>query len=154
MMIELGEERRASPAYKDVAIRQYLHVALGIREQPVGVGVLVHQAGNHFIFVDLDHNGAGLIYSVYVAIVEDCNSTVGMAAGVMLKGGPDTRTHFEVAILPAKTPDDLSRLPVDLVHRASPAGRDEQVILVIYIYGVDVEVIVGCVVRLLQPDVL
>jgi hypothetical protein len=28
------------------------------------------------------------------------------------------------------------------------------VILIIHVYGVDVEVIVGCVVRLLQPDVL
>jgi hypothetical protein len=124
MMIELGEERRASPAYKDVAIRQYLHVALGIREQPVGVGILAHQGGAHFIFVDLDHYAAGLIYSVYVAVIEDGNSTVGVVAGVMLKGGSDTSTHVEVAVLPTKTPDYLSRLPVDLVHRRCPASRD------------------------------
>ncbi len=78
----------------------------------------------------------------------------GLRRASCLKDGPDTRTHLEVALLAAETPDDLARLAVDLVHGAGPAGGDEQVILVVYVYGVDVEVVEGFVVRLLEPDVV
>jgi hypothetical protein len=51
-------------------------------------------------------------------------------------------------------PDHLPALAVDLVDGTGRAGGDEQVILVIHVYGVDVEVVVGLGVRLVEADVL
>src|SRR5215212_1188276 len=154
IMAELREDRRAAPAHKDVPVRQHLHAALGVGEQLVGVGVLAQQGGPHLVFVDLDHDAAGLYLSGHVTIVEDGDLTVGVAAGVVLESGPGAGTHLEVALLPAQTPDDLSRLSVDLVHGGGVAGGDEQVILIVYVYGVDVEVVVGLGVRRVEADVL
>src|SRR5215217_7873576 len=158
---ELRVERFAAPPDEHVSVGQHLEVTLGGREYLVWMRVLACQGGAHVIFVDLDHYAAGLYVFLDPAVVEDRYRAVGVAAGIVLPVGSGTVSHVEVALFPAKTPDDLSRLPVDLVHRASPAGRNEQVILVIYIYGVDVEVVesgleVGgrLVVRLLQPDVV
>src|ERR671912_1619589 len=105
MMIELREVRCAAPAYQDVAVGQYLRVALGIRKQFVGMGILAYQAGTHFIFVDLDRDGAGLFCSDHVAVIEDSDCTLGVAAGVLLKDGPDPLIHLGVALLSAPTPD-------------------------------------------------
>src|SRR5215213_5500889 len=64
-----------------------------------------------------------------------------MAAGVVLVVRSRPLTHGEVAFLSAKPPDDLARLAVDLVDGGGPAGRDQQVLVVVYVYGVDVEVV-------------
>ena len=77
-----------------------------------------------------------------------------MAADVVLEGEWGARAHLEVVLLPAQSPHDLACLAVDLVDGAGRAGGDEQVILVIHIYGVDVEVVVGLEIRLLEADVL
>src|SRR5688500_6800509 len=103
--------------------------------------IFSHQACTHSIFVDLDYYAARLFCCDHVAVIEDGDSTVGVSAGVMLKDGPDSRTHLEVALLAAQTPDDLPRLAVHFVHRASPAGRDDQVSARNRINGVDVEVV-------------
>ena len=82
-------------------------------------------------------------------IIEDGDSPVCLAAGVVLEGGSGTRTHLEVALLPAESPHDLARLSADLVHGTGRAGGDEQVILIIYVYGVDVEVVEVVGIRLI-----
>src|SRR5215212_9724518 len=64
-----------------------------------------------------------------------------MAAGVVLVVRPRPLTHGEVAFLSAKAPDHLAPLAVYLVDGGGPAGRDEQVSVVVYVHGVDVEVV-------------
>src|SRR5215212_907307 len=154
IVVELRVDRLTAPAHEDVAVRQYLHAALGLTEQLVGVGVLSRQPGAHGVFIDLDGDTAGLFYFVYVAVIEDGDSAVGMIAGVMLEGSHGARTHLEVALFPAELPDDLARLSVDLVNSAGITGGDEQVFLIVYIYGVDVEVVKGLGVRLIEADVV
>src|SRR5215208_293156 len=41
-----------------------------------------------------------------------------------------------------------------ILHRAGIAGRDEQVIFVVYVYGVDVEIVVGLGISLVEAHVL
>src|SRR5215212_2309993 len=140
---KLGEERLAAPPDEHVTVGQNLHVALGGREYLVRVRVLTDQGGAHFIFVDLDHDAAGLHVLVDPAVVEDRYPSVGMATGIVLPVGPGAVSHLEVAPLPAQTPVDLARLSVDLVHGGSPTGRDGQVSVGMRVHGVDVEVVEG-----------
>src|SRR5215213_2154792 len=49
--------------------------------------------------------------------------------------------HLEVALLASQLPYDLTALAVNLVDRKGPAGTNEQVGVVIDVYGVDVEVV-------------
>src|SRR5215217_2931532 len=152
--VELRVDWLTAPAHEDVAVRQHLHAALGLTEQFLGVGVLSRQSGAHGVFIDLDHDTAGLFYFVYVAVVEDGDGAVGVIAGVMLEGRHGARTHLEGTLFPAELPDDLARLSVDFVHSAGITGGDEQVLLIVYVYGVDVEVVEGLGVRLIEADVV
>src|SRR5215211_7430325 len=74
-------------------------------------------------------------------VIEDGDGAVGLAAGIMLVGEPGARAHLEVALLPAQPPYDRTGLAVDLIHGGGAAGRDKQVIVVVHIYGIDVEVV-------------
>src|SRR5215207_7949514 len=105
------------------------------------MGVFANEPRAHGILVDLDYDGAGLLVLVHPTVVEDRYDAVGVAAGVVLVVGASSQTHVEVAPLPAKPPGDLARLAVDLVDGGSPTGRDEQVFVIIYVYGIDVEVV-------------
>src|SRR5919107_1389163 len=123
--------------------------------------VLTDQRGTHIILIDLDHRGAGLCVLFESTVVEDRYDAVGVMAGIMLPVRSAPESHGEVATFPAQTPGDLARLARDLVQGGSPARRDGQVSVGMWIYGVDVEVIesrleVGrwTVERLLQLDMV
>src|SRR5215213_8393340 len=75
------------------------------------------------------------------AVVEDGDGAVSLAPGVVLVGKSGARTHFKVAVFPPKTPYDLSRVAIYLVDGEGLASGDEQVIVVIYFYGIGVEVV-------------
>src|SRR5215208_6195993 len=119
---ELREKRLAAPPDEHVVVWQHLHVALGVREHGVRVGVFAKQGGGHRILVELYHYTAGLLVLVHPTVVEDRYDAVTVVAGVVLVVGPSARTHVEVGVLPAKPPCDLARLAVDLVDSGSPAG--------------------------------
>src|SRR5215210_1039590 len=123
--------------------------------------VLADQGGTHVILIDLDHCGAGLHVLFDSAVVEDRYEAVGVVADIMLPVCPAPEPHGEVAHFPAQTPGNLARLARDLVQGGSPARRDDQVSVGMWIYGVYVEVVesrleVGrrSVERLLQLDVV
>src|SRR5215204_5485943 len=61
----------------------------------------------------------------------------------MLEGTPGSLPHLEVALLATKPPQDIARFAVDLVGGPGVAGGDEQVVVAVDIYGVDVEVVVA-----------
>src|SRR5215207_7257519 len=105
------------------------------------MNVLANERRAHRILVDLDYDAAGLLVLVHPTVVEDRYDAVTVVAGVVLVVGPTSQTHVEVAPIPAKPPCDLTRLTVDLVDGGSPAGGDEQVFVIIYVYRVDVEVV-------------
>ena len=65
----------------------------------------------------------------------------------MLPGERHTGAQGEVASLAAQTPENLARLPVDLVDRPGVSARDEEVAVVVEVDRVDVEVVVGRVHR-------
>src|SRR5215210_4229563 len=123
--------------------------------------VLTDQGGAHVTLIDLDHRRAGLYVLFDSAVVEDRYDAVGVVTGIMLPVCPAPESHGEVALFPAQTPGDLARLARDLVQGGSPARRDNQVSVGIWIYGVDVEVVERrceagrrSVERLVQLDVL
>lgn len=62
---------------------------------------------------------------------------------MVLEAERDVGTEFKVRTLPAQSPDDLARGPVDLVHGAGVARGDEVVAVAIFVDGVDVEVVPG-----------
>lgn len=62
---------------------------------------------------------------------------------MMLEAKRDVGTEFKIRTLPAQSPDDLARGPVDLVHRAGIARGDEVVAVAVFVDGVDVEVVPG-----------
>jgi hypothetical protein len=97
----------------------------------------------------------------WAAVVEDGDGAVLVAPSVVLEGGPGVIAHLEVALFTAEAPQDPAALAVDLGDGPGVAGRDEQVAVVVDVYGVDVEVVVavGGVfgrqdVRLIDSDVL
>src|SRR5215204_7322292 len=99
-------------------------------------------------FIYIQHDAARPFYCLRdqtvkdrVAVVEDGDAAVGQAASVVLEAKSAARTHLEVALLASKAPDDLTTFSVYLVDGEGLAGRDEQVVVVIYFYGVDVEVV-------------
>src|SRR5829696_5723361 len=148
VLVELRDSQSPSPPYKDVAVGQNLHVAGRISVLLVGVGVLAHQRGAHPLLVELQHDTAGLFYDLRDAIVknrgavvEDGDGAVSLAPGVVLEGESGARTHLEIALLPPKTPHDLARVAIYLVDGEGLASGDDQVIVVIYFYGVGVEVV-------------
>src|SRR5215208_2541516 len=59
----------------------------------------------------------------------------------MLEGESGTGAHLEVALLAPEAPDDTARVAVYLVDGAGLAGADQQVVVMIDVYGVQVEVI-------------
>jgi hypothetical protein len=63
----------------------------------------------------------------------------------VLEGGPGTRTHLEVALLPDESPHDLAAVALYLVYGPGISGTEEQVAVGLYVYGVDVEVVVDVV---------
>src|SRR5215211_5262502 len=77
------------------------------------------------------------------AIIEDGDGAVLVAPSVVLEGAPGAKTHIEVALLPAEAPQDLSTGAFYLVYTPGVASGYEQVTIEIYVYGVDVEVVVG-----------
>jgi hypothetical protein len=79
------------------------------------MGVCTNERGAHGIFVDLDYDAAGLLVLVHPTVVEDREDAARVVAGVVLVGGSGAVSHLEVAPLPSKPPEDLARLPVDLV---------------------------------------
>ena len=77
----------------------------------------------------------------------------------MLEGGAGAFPHLEVAPLAAEAPDDLAASSVQFVDGGGVAGGDEEVVVLVYVYGVDVEVVEGfpvlrLEVRFLGADVL
>src|SRR4029450_2337649 len=98
------------------------HVAGRISVLRVWVGVLAHQSSAHLPLVELKHDSAGLFYGLRDgieknrgAVVENGDGTVSVAPGGVLEGKSGARAHFKVALLPPKTPDDLSRVAIYLV---------------------------------------
>src|SRR5919112_2224832 len=77
------------------------------------------------------------------AVVEDGDGAVTLAPGVVLGNEAGSWTHLEVALLAAEAPQDLTVFAVDFVDGRCPFGGDEEVAVVIYLYGVDVEVVEG-----------
>src|SRR5215208_176035 len=112
------------------------------------MGVLADQGCAHLLLGDFEHDATGLFdcrggaaVNDRGAVIEDRNGAVGLAAGVVLVGESGTWPHLEVALFPSQPPDYLATLAIDLVDAACPAGTDQQVAIVVYVYGVDVEVI-------------
>src|SRR5215208_398574 len=161
-MGELRDVGPTAPAYQHVGVGQELHVSLGGGESLLWRGVLAHQLGTHLLLVELYHDPAGLFVHLGVgAIVEDGDVAVSLTPGVVLEGALGTWTHLEVALLASKTPYDLSVLSLYLVDTRGISGTEEQVAVGLYVYGVDVEVVVEIVriigrldVGLLDSDVL
>jgi hypothetical protein len=86
-------------------------------------------------------------------------SAVSLTAGVVLVAGSGARAHLEVALLATQAPYDLAALAVDLVDSGGMASGDEQVIVMIYVYGVEMEVVkvppvLRLTVGLLDADVI
>src|SRR5215208_660086 len=161
-MGELRDVGPTAPAYQHVGVGQELHVSLGGGESLLWRGVLAHQLGTHLLLVELYHDPAGLFVHLGVgAIVEDGDVAVSLTPSVVLEGALSTWTHLEVALLASKTPYDLSVLSLYLVDTRGISGTEEQVAVGLYVYGVDVEVVVEIVriigrldVGLLDSDVL
>jgi hypothetical protein len=95
------------------------------------------------------------------AVVEDGDGAITVAPSVVLEGAVGTFTHLEVALLAAEAPQYLSALAHYLVDTPGIAGAHEQVAVGLYVYGVEVEVVVEMVgifweldVGLLDADVI
>src|SRR5215208_201267 len=161
-MGELGDERSTAPPDQHVGVGQELHVSLGGGETLLWRGVLAHQLDTHLLLVQLYRDPAGSIVHFGVgAVVEDGNGAVSLASGVVLEGALGAWTHLEVAPLPAESPHDLAAVALYLVYGPGIAGTEEQVAVGLYVYGVDVEVVVEKVgifgqldVGLLDADVI
>src|SRR5918998_4618580 len=93
-------------------------------------------------------------------VIEDGDGAIGLAARVVLKDGSSARPHLKCALFPPQAPYDLTGHAVDLVDGGGLAGGDYQVAVVVYVYGVDVEVVKGFLgsirlgVGLVEADVL
>src|SRR5829696_4535951 len=145
-MGELRDVRPTAPAYQHVRVGQELHVSLRGGETLLGRGVLAHQLGTHLLLVELYHDPAGSIVHLGVgAVVEDGNGAVSLAPGGVLEGALGAWTHLEVALLPAESPHDLAAVSLYLVYGPGISGTEEQVAVGLYVYGVDVEVVVEMV---------
>src|SRR5215211_8796283 len=145
-MGELGDERSTAPADQHVGVGQELHVSLRGGETLLWRGVLAHQLGTHLLLVELYHDPAGSIVHLGMgAVIEGGDGAVSLASGVVLEGALGAFSHLEVAPLPAKSPYDLSALALYLVDATGVAGTEEQVTVGLYVYRVDVEVVVGVV---------
>src|ERR687888_208374 len=64
------------------------------------------------------------------------------SAGVVLPRELRPRPHLEVALRAAELPEDLLRLPVDLVDRVRVPGRDEEVAVRLDVDRVEVDVVI------------
>src|SRR5215210_1052115 len=140
---ELREGWFTAPTDEDVVVGQHLHVALGSSEQHVRVGVLAYHDGTHRLHVKLQHQTSGLLIHIHAAVIEDGYGAIRLAPSVVLPGPPAARIHLEVALLASQPPHHFAALAVDLVDRGGPAGGDEEVGVVVYVYGVEVEVVEG-----------
>src|SRR5215218_2728790 len=87
------------------------------------------------------------------AVIEDGDGAVFLAPSVVLEGESGASTHLEVTLLAAEAPNDLTAFAVDLVDGGGIASGDEEVVIVVYVYGVDVEVVDAGVVILPRLDV-
>src|ERR687898_2122827 len=153
-MGELRDVGPTAPADQHAGVGQQLHVSLGGGESLLWRGVLAHQLGTHLLLVELYHDPAGLFVHLGVgAIVEDGDVAVSLTPGVVLEGALGTWTHLEVALLASKTPYNLSVLSLYLVDGPGISGTEEEVAVGLYVYGVDVEVVVEMVGIFGQLDV-
>src|SRR5438093_1982450 len=90
-----------------------------------------------------DHAGLRHDPACIVAlVVEDLKEVAAGRERVVLPGEPCTGCEVEVARLAAETPDDLARVPIDLVDRPGVAARDQEVPVDVEGDRVDVEVVV------------
>src|SRR5918993_2367761 len=161
-MGELRDVPPTAPAYQHVGVGQELHVSLGGGESLLWRGVLAHQLGTHLLLLELYHDPArSIVHLGMSAIVEDGDCGVALAPGVVLEGAPGARTHLNVALLAAESPHDLAAVALYLVHGPGISGTEKQVVVGLYVYGVDVEVVVDVLgilgrldVGLLDSDVL
>src|SRR5919112_555289 len=161
-MGELRDVGPTAPAYQHVGVGQELHVSLGGGESLLWRGVLAHQLGTHLLLLELYHDPAGLFVHLGVGtVVEDGDGGVALASSVVLEGALGALTHLEVALLAPEPPYDHSVLSLYLVHGPGISGTEEQVAVGLYVYGVDVEVVVDVLgiigrldVGLLDSDVL
>src|SRR5829696_6094378 len=143
-MGELGGQRLAAPADQHVGVGQDLHVSLGGADELLWKGVLANQLGAHLLLVEPYRDAAGLFVHLRVGtVIEDGDGAVLVAAGVVLVGELGAWTHLEVAVFPSQPPQDLPTVALYLVDAPGVAGREEQIAIVVYVYGVDVEVVVA-----------
>ena len=104
--------------------------------------VLPRQRRRHGLAVEPQRDAPRGLVHVCAPVVEEAESAVRLAAGVVLEGEPGAWPHREVAPLAAEAPDHLARLAVDLVDGGRPAGGDEQVVVRVHVHRVHVEVVV------------
>src|SRR5919107_4895343 len=93
------------------------------------------------------------------AVVEDGDGAILLPSGIVLPVGAGALPHLEVTLLATETPQHLPVSAVYLVDGGGVAGGDEEVVVVVHLYGVDVEVVelvavVFLVVGLLDADVV
>src|SRR5215210_6506783 len=105
------------------------------------MGVLANQGCAHLLLVELEHDATGLFDRLGDAVFEDGDSAVGLAAGIVLVSESGAWPHLEVALFAAQAPYNLAALAIDFVDAGCPAATDKQVAIMIYVYGVDVEVV-------------
>ena len=134
---EFGDVGLGAPADEDVVVGEDLDVALAVGEEAVGVLVGVLELGGAVGFVEVEDEGAADL----VAVVEEGEGAVGLAAGVVLPGEAGVGGDREVGVFAAQAPDDLAGVAVDLVDGVGVAAGDEQVVVVVDGDRVEVDVV-------------
>ncbi len=125
--------------------RDHLRRPLALGQQLVALRrvVAVDELGGPLVGVDPQDLAAALLSSVHLAAravlgavrgvvvqADDLNAIAGVLlqpAGVVLEAELGVLAHGEGGLLAVQPPDDLARGPVDLVHGAGVARRDEVV---------------------------
>src|SRR5580765_3793789 len=125
---ELREARDGAPTDEHVAVREELRIALERRQQLLRMAVAADERHLLRLRVHLEHEDPReLLERRRRAVVEQRDRPVALAAGVVLPLEVRPVAHLEAALLAADLPQDLLRLPVDLVDRVRVARGDEEV---------------------------
>ena len=106
--------------------------------------MLAHQDSGHLVHIQNFYQPTRYVVFEHATVIEDGDGAIGVAPGVVSVAGSGASTHLEVALLASEPPYELTATAVDLVDGEGIAGGgDEQVGVVIYLYGIDVEVVKG-----------